>query len=201
MSYQAYFKEALAAKDRADALTFNIDANIAMLDTALGAYSANQSQGNLSAVTTAFAPIAEYYSRLTEVTTNLQMYLDKASKYVADSQYRLVNEERYDDRVHPEESTKSREIMFGILPSLRVRSIPYILTAGVFMSLLTLFLIFQMLGLSGQLNLPPALVQWWKTPAVGPPFYKDPMVLGGGVVVFIATTIIFAFMYFRQRDI
>jgi hypothetical protein len=144
MSYQAYFKEALAAKDRADALTFNIDANIAMLDTALGAYSANQSQGNLSAVTTAFAPIAEYYSRLTEVTTNLQMYLDKASKYVADSQYRLVNEERYDDRVHPEESTKSREIMFGILPSLRVRSIPYILTAGVFMSLLTLFLIFQM---------------------------------------------------------
>jgi len=154
----------------------------------------------MAAVKNAFEPIADYYSQLTDVNTNLQKYLDKASEYVAESQTRLVNEERYDDRVHPAESTKSREIMFGIMPTLRAKTLPYILTAGVFMSLLTLFIIFQMLGVSGQLNLPPALVHWWVTPAVGPPFYKDPMVLGGVAVVLISTTIIFAFLYFKAKN-
>ena len=134
------------------------------------------------------------------MNSNIQKYLDKASKYVADSQTRLINEERYDDRVHPAESTKAREVMFGIMPTMRATTLPYILTAGVFMSLVTLFMIFQMLGISGQLNLPPALVQWWATPAVGPPFYKDPMVLAGAAVVFIASTIIFGFLYYKAKS-
>ena len=149
---------------------------------------------------TAFQPIADYYSRLTEVNSNIQKYLDKASNYVADSQTRLVNEERYGDRIHPAESTQSREIMFGLMPTLRAKAIPYVLTAGVFMSLITLFLIFQILGISGQMNLPPALVQWWVTPAVGPPFYKDPMVLAGAAVVFIASTIIFGLLYYKAKN-
>lgn len=198
MSYQSYFQEALAAYNLLD--DFDVDGKIAQLDAKLYTYSRDQSPGNLAAVKTAFQPIADYYSRLTEVNSNIQKYLDKASKYVADSQTRLVNEERYDDRVHPAESTKAREIMFGLMPTMRATTLPYILTAGVFMSLITIFLIFQMLGISGQLNLPPALVQWWATPAVGPPFYKDPLVLAGAAVVFIATTIIFGLLYYKAKS-
>jgi hypothetical protein len=198
MSYQSYFQEALAAYNLLD--DFDVDGKIAQLDAKLYTYSRDQSPGNLAAVKTAFQPIADYYSRLTEVNSNIQKYLDKASKYVADSQTRLVNEERYDDRIHPAESTKSREIMFGLLPTLRATTLPYILTAGVFMSLITLFLIFQMLGITGQMNLPPALVQWWITWSAGPPFYKDPLVLAGAAVVFIASTIIFGLLYYKAKS-
>jgi len=198
MSYQSYFKEALAGYSRLE--TFDIDSHVAALDDRLASYSQNSSDGNLAAVKQAFEPIADYYSRLAEVNTNLQTFLEKASKNVADSQTYLVNEERYDEKVRPEESVKAREILFGILPTLKPTTMPYLLTAGVFMSLLTIFLIFQMLGVSGQVNLPPALVHWWETPAVGPPFYKNPMVLGGAAVVFIATTIIFGFLYFKTKN-
>lgn len=198
MSDQAYFNEALAGYNRLD--TFDIDGAVANLDEKLGIYSKNPSSGNLDSVKLAFEPIADYYSRLTEVNTNIQTFLDKASQRVADSQSRLVAEERYDERVHPEESVQAREVLFGILPTLRPTTIPYLLTAGVFMSLLTIFIVFQMLGISGQLNLPPALVQWWETPAVGPPFYKNPIILGGVSVVLIATTIIFGFLYFKTKN-
>lgn len=194
--YQEKFQEAKAAYDRLEA--FNIDGSISALDTAIYNYSQYQGHANRSIVESAFSPIGEYYSKLTEINTNLQEFLDAASDDVMKLR---SSEERYEDRVHPEESTKSREVMLGVLPNLRVESIPYILAASVFMASLAIFMIFQMGGVSGQLNLPPALVAWWVTPSIGPPFYQNPMVLGGLIVVLIAAVIVFAILYYRPLNI
>ena len=182
--YQLHFQDAKAKYDNLE--LFDVDAALNTLDTALFAYSKSQIPDNLNTVQSAFEPIAEHYSNLTSITIDLQTFLEKASKYVVDSQDKLENEERYANRVHPEESTESREILLGIVPTLKMKTIPYLLAAGVFMALLTIFLIFQMLGVSGQLNLPPALVQWWMTPAVGPRFYERPEVYYSLVTMVVA---------------
>ena len=195
--YQKDFKEAITQYQMLDA--FDIDHQIDVLDGSLYTYSQKQTADTLSSVEAAFAPIADYYQKLSEINTSIQNFLDKASTLVEKSQGKLINEERYDNRVHPEESVESREIFFGILPSLKVRSIPYILAAAVFMASMSIFMIFQLGGLSANLNLPPALVSWWSTPSVGPPFYRDPMVLSGLVLVFIASSIIFAVLYFKAK--
>ena len=50
-------------------------------------------------------------------------------------------------------------------------------------------MIFQLGGMSANLNLPPALVTWWSTPRVAPPFYKDPMVIGGVITILVSFAI------------
>jgi hypothetical protein len=193
MSYQTKFLEAKAAYDRLQ--TFDVDAKISALDNALYTYSINQTDGNRAAVQAAFSPIGQYYSQLTDINSNLQDFLDEASQDLVKLN---TSEERYNERIHPEESVHSREVMLGIYPNLRIESIPYILAVSVFMASLTVFLIFQMNGVSGQLNLPPALVTWWKTPSVGPPLYRNPIVLGGLIVLLIAAVIVFAVLYFKK---
>jgi len=198
MSFQSYFQDALFSYNSLGA--FDIDSSIAALDRALSTYGQTTTDENLQKVKDSFQPIADYYTKLTGISKNLQEYLKESSNYVADSQNRLLNEERYDDKVHPEESTKSREIMYGLFPLIRVTSLPYLLAAGVFMACMTIFMVFQMAGVSGQLNLPPGLVQWLSAPATGLPFYKDPMVLSGAVIILAATVIIFAVLYFKGKD-
>ena len=193
--YQIQFQEAKAAYDMLE--TFDIDTAIRNLDSAIYTYSQSQTEGNRSVVESAFTPISEYYSKLTEINTGLQHFLDKSSKDIISVS---AEEERYDNRVHPEESTKSREVMIGILPDLKVESIPFLLAGAVFMASLTIFLIFQMGGISGQLNLPPALVAWWVTPSIGPPFYQNPMVLGGLVIILIVAVIVFAVLYYKRSS-
>jgi hypothetical protein len=212
MSYQTYFEEAIAAYNNIDQryladpgtpaydATHNINTDITALDRAVYQFSSDSSNSaKYQAVQDAFLPISAYYAKLSLVTTNLQKYLNKASTNVAELQGRLLSEERYGDRVHPAESTEARETLYGIFPSIRLTMIPYVLTAGVFMSILAIFLIFQMVGVSGQLNLPPAFVAWLSTLSSLPPLYKDPMVLAGAAVVFVVSTIIFAVLYFRAK--
>lgn len=212
MSYQTYFQEAIVAYNNIDQTyiaepgtpgydsSHNINTHISALDHAMYEFSIDSDNSTkYEAVKTAFLPISTYYAKLTQITTNLQTYLKEASSNVSELQSRLLSEERYDDRVHPAESTQAREVLYGLFPTLRLTAIPYILTASVFMAVLTIFLIFQMVGVSGQLNLPPAFALWLSTPSTAPPLYKDPMVLGGTAVVFIASTIIFGVLYFRAK--
>ena len=191
--YQEKFQEAKSLYDRLE--TFNIDGSISALDTAIYNYSQSQTNQNRSIVESAFNPIGQYYSKLADINTNLQEFLDAASDDVMKLR---SSEERYDEHIHPEESTKSREVMFGVLPDLRVESIPYMLAASVFMAALSIFMIFQMGGISGQLNLPPAFLLWLSTPSVGPPFYQNPMILGGIVLVLIVAVTVFAVLYYRK---
>jgi hypothetical protein len=128
--------------------------------------------------------------------------LDEASVDIVNSQETLVSEERYNDRVHPEEATVSREIMYGIFPAFRPTSLPYILTAGVFMSLLSIFIIFQTIGITGELHLPVSITQRFSAPAgvILVPFYKNPMFLGGLITILASALIAFIVLYFKAKN-
>ena len=194
MRYQEKFQEAKAAYDMLE--TFDVNASVTALDRALYNYSNSKSAEDLATLQAAFSPIGVYYSELASINSNLQDFLDKASNDLVKLK---TSEERYNDKIHPEESIKSREIMFGIFPNLRVESIPYILAASVFMASLAIFLIFQMIGFTGQMNLPPALVAWWITRSVGPPFYRNPMVLGGVSIILMIALIVFIVLYYKKQ--
>jgi hypothetical protein len=198
MSFQSYFQDALFSYNSLGA--FDVDSAIRALDVSLQTYSQEPSDEHLRIVKQTFEPIAQYYAKLTDIHTHLQKYLKKSSKYVVDSQDTLLQEERYENKVHPEESMKSREFMYGIFPSLRATSLPFLLSASVFMACMSLFMIFQMAGVTGHLSLPPSVVEWWNTPAIGVSFYHDPMIMGGLAIVFSASTILFAVLYFKSKN-
>ena len=194
MRYQEKFQEAKAAYDMLE--TFDVNASVTALDRALYNYSNSKSADDLATLQSTFGPISMYYSQLANINSNLQDFLDEASNDLVKLN---TSEERYNDKLHPEESIHSREVTFGIYPNLRVESIPYILAASVFMASLAIFMIFQMVGFSGQMNLPPALVAWWITPSVGPPFYRNPMVLGGLSIILIIALIVFVVLYYKKQ--
>ena len=108
--------------------------------------------------------------------------------------------ERYNEAIHPEQSIKSREVMGGLIPNLRPTSISYLLSASVFMALLSIFIIFQLMGVSGQVNLPPALLAWWASGSGSDsvPFYKNPMVLGGVIVLMIPIIGVLGIGYYKK---
>jgi hypothetical protein len=178
-----------------------LTALITSLDSALVAYRQNQNATTLASVNNALSPINTYYTQMRAVNKSVRSYLKKGSVKISNSQDTLINEDRYDNRVHPEESTSSREVMYGIFPKFRETSLPYILTAGVFMGLMTIFLVIQSLGFSGQINLPLAITQYFTSPAggVGIPFYKNPMVLGGLVAILASALVIFIVLYFKAK--
>ena len=195
VSYQSLYQEAKASYDQLEIV--NIDSLINTLDEAIvRSNDAKDSTG--TQVENAFMPINEYYTQLSDVNTKLQACLDKAGHTISDSQGTLLNEERYENKIHPEETVHAREIMFGIVPSLRPRSIPYIMSAAVAMTCLTIFIIFQMNGMSGQVNLPPAVVTWWSSPSTFT--FRDPMILSGLVIVLLAAVVIFAVLYYRAKN-
>jgi len=196
-----FFQNALTSYEILPSLAVSIDTQISQLDTAINTYHNTPTDSNKQAVQNAFNPIANYYNKLSETNTNLTKYINKISQNIADSQDILVNEERYNERVHPEETVAAREVTHGMLSRFKETSIPYILTAGVFMSLLSIFIVFQLLGFTGQINLPPGLAQYLTAPAetISLPFYKRPIVLGGLVVVLLSSLIMFIILYFKAK--
>jgi hypothetical protein len=196
--YQSYFQDAQAKYESLE--SFDIENAINNLDTVLHIYQTAPTSGNRKVVENTFAPIADYYLTLSEINTDLQTFLNKASVDVAASQEYLLNEERYDNRVHPEQSTRSREVMYGIVPELRTSALPYLLAASVFMALMTIFTIFQMIGITGQINLSTEMLSFF-TPAIGSiPFYKRSWFFIGIGGVLIMAVITFASMYFRLKN-
>jgi hypothetical protein len=139
---------------------------------------------------------------LRSLNERLTAYLANLGSAVVESGDRLMNEERYDNRVRPENAVISREVFYGYLPTFRVTSLPYILTAGVVFSLLSIFVIFQMMGVTGQFNLPvsAAIFNIIYPPAgtVRLPLYKHPVVLGGIIIILIAALISLGIMYYKK---
>jgi len=178
-----------------------LTALIGNLDYALVAYRQNQNQATLASVNFALSPINTYYKQMRAVNTKLRSYLKKGSVKISNLEDTLANEDRYDNRTHPEGSTSSREVMYGFFPKFRETSLPYILTAGVFMALMTVFLVFQSLGFTGQINLPLAITQYFTSPAVDVaiPFYKNPMLLGALVAILSSALVIFIILYFKAK--
>ena len=181
--------------------SLDLESSIETLDAALATYGSAQTPANQSLVETAFAPIAEYYSKLANVNETLRNYINKTAKTIGDSDPRLINEERYSNRVHPEESVMPREASYGFFPELRQSSLPYLISVSVFMATLSIFLIFQMNGFSGQINIPPSISALFASPAANAvPFYQNPMVLSGIAIISLSGMAIFAILYFQAKN-
>ena len=183
--------------------SFRIDNGFFASDPApgIGKICQKSTSGSQEAVEAAFAPIAEYYSKLVNINESLRKYIAKAAKDLSDSDPRLINEERYSNRVYPEESSMAREATYGLIPELRQTSLPYIISVSVFMATLSIFLIFQMNGFSGQINIPPSVAAWFASPAPdATPFYQNPMILGGVTIIALSGVVIFAILYFQAKN-
>jgi hypothetical protein len=167
------------------------------LNALQAALSAPVSSTSATTIEGAFTPIAEYYNKLTSLNTKLQKYISQTSNDIADLS---ASDERYSNRIHPEEAVLARELSRGLLPELRVRSIPYLLAISVFMASLTIFLIFQMFGFSGQVNLPPSISAWLSSPASSIPFYMNPMILGGISIILLVALVIFIILYLNSKN-
>jgi hypothetical protein len=173
------------------------------LDSKLVDYRARSDDSTkMDAVRNALMPINNYYKELRTLNKKVRQYLNKTSKKISNVQDTLVNEIRYEDRIRPEETTESREVMYGLFPKFKESTLPYVLSAGVFMALLTIFLVLQALGFNSQVTLPQALIGFFVSPAgtVSVPFYKNPMVLGGLVAILGTALIIFIIMYFNKKS-
>jgi hypothetical protein len=153
-------------------------------------------------IAAAFRPIGEYYANLTSIKERLNAFLEKASDDVADSEMNLAGEERYENRAHPENSVSPKEIAYGLFTELRTSTIPILLALGVFMASISILMIFQMIGFTGQINVPPALIQL-QARLMAPstiPLYENPMVLSGISIVLGVAVVILGIMYLRAKQ-
>lgn len=181
-------QEYLAIKQQYDGLSaINIDSIFAGL----------QSKSE-PALTNDINAIKVYYNGLTNPTTGvipkLQKHLDKTTTDILKAEP-SVNKERYTERIFPNRTIASREILGGFFPIMHPNTLPYILSGGIFMAALAIFMIFDTLGFRGNVSLPPALAAMSAGPVV---FYKNPLFLGGVSVVFLIATIVFAVKYFTK---
>ena len=148
--------------------------------------------GSSTAATTS---ITTYYSTITGINTALQALMDRASTDLTAPVVPSANEERYVERIYPDSTTETRELFGGFFPTMHPNTLPFILSGGIFMAALAIFMIFETLGFRGNVIIPPALA----TAGLGPiPFYKNSLVLGGVSVVLLIATIIFAVRYFTK---
>jgi len=153
-----------------------------------------------------FQPIGDYYTKLLTVKNRLNTFLEKASDKVVESKDPILNEERYNNRANPEEAVKPRELVFGLFSELKPTSVPFLLAAGVFMASISLLMIFQMFGFTGQINMPPALSELpGKLSAAAAstssgPLYQNPMILSGLVILLGAGVIGLGIMYYKAKQ-
>lgn len=170
---------------------FNLEAAISKLDERLDTFA--KDPNSKVAVETAFAPIADYYTKLTTVNNTLQKYINVTAKNLADAEPRMASEERYTNRLHPEASVVPREITSNFFSyELKTSFLPYLISISVFLACLSIFLIFQMNGFSGQINIPhsPEL-EWFIQMLVSPAPTSTPMIFGGVLIIITIAVVIF----------
>ncbi len=150
----------------------------------------------------AFQPIGQYYSNLLDIKKRLNKFLEDASDEIGESQSYLANEERYDNRGHPEKSVTSKEIAYGLFSEVRPSTVPILMALGTFMASVSILMIFQMVGFTSQINVPPAIIafQTWLATPGQVPAYQNPMILGGIITVLSVAVVLLGLMYLRSRQ-
>lgn len=155
-------------------------------------------------VQSSFAPIADYYSKLSALTKSLQNYISKSAKHISDAEPRLVSEERYGNRLFPEESVMPREATSNFFSyELKTSFMPYLLAASVFMACLCILLIFQMNGFSGQVSAPLFITQFisqFTETIVSPAPTTTPMLAGGALIVSFIAIIIYIGLSYKVKN-
>ena len=124
----------------------------------------NSGLRNNATASAATTSITTYYSTITEINTALQALMDRASTELAAPVVPSANEERYVERVYPDSTTETRELFGGFFPTMHPNTLPFILSGGIFMAALAIFMIFETLGFRGNVIIPPALA----TAGLGP---------------------------------
>ena len=153
-------------------------------------------------VSGAFQPIGQYYSNLLDIKKRLNKFLEDASDEIGESQSYLANEERYDNRGHPEKSVTSKEIAYGLFSEVRPSTVPILMALGTFMASVSILMIFQMVGFTSQINVPPAIIafQTWLATPGQVPAYQNPMILGGVITVLSVAVVLLGLMYLRSSQ-
>lgn len=182
--------------------SINIQNQITALDTAINNayYNSSGIIVNSNAIEPTFAPIAQYDSELTEINRLLTKYINDSATTIAEVSPISMEEERYNNRVHPEESVHAREVTMGVFPTLRSSSVPYIIAVSIFMASISIIMVFQMFGFTGQLSVPQSFIEFFNTPATSIPFYQTPLFLSGVSIVLLVSVVIFAILYFKAKN-
>lgn len=202
-----YKQEYLAIKYDYDTkcLTLDLPAAMTILDNKLEEYGTSNDTTRAERTTqlsTAFNTISQHYANLSSIKKRLNNLIECSTNHLQDKTAGpSVNEERYSNRANPQDTVMPRELVFGLFSQLRPSSVPIVMAAGVFMSCLALLIIFQMLGFTGEIHSPPALIQAYGLIATAgaTPIYQNPMVLSGISIVLGAGVIILGVMYYRSK--
>ena len=187
-------------------LPINIDNIISNLDNQIkssGQALTEPITNNINSdVSGAFAPIGQYYSNLLDIKERLNTFLEDATGDIGESQGYLMNQERYDNRAHPEESVSSKEIAYGFFSELRPSTIPILMALGTFMACISVLMIFQMIGFTGQINVPPAAIafQTWLATPGQVPAYQNPMILSGIIIILGVAVVLLGVTYLRSNQ-
>ena len=193
-SYQQRYQE---LKNKYDMVqTIDIDEKLSDLDTAVSNYMRNESGTNQRAIQNKFDPISTYYEGLTEVNEGLRKLLKDSGQSVADADMVSASQERYNERQHPDQAVKARELMGGLFQTLRPGTIPILLSVGVFMVAMSFFLLLQYLGVTASIGVPPAIAGLFVQTQGALPFWRSPMFLTFAVVGLLITTLVFAGLYY-----
>jgi hypothetical protein len=183
------FAEALQLYDQLEII--NTSSQITSLKETIRSSTATESNKK-----SALLPINDTFLKYSELNHFLGNYIKRNTRT---NEELSASEERYSNKIHPEESVAARESTMGLFPELRMRSIPYLLAISVFMSCFTIFLVFQMFGFSGQINLPLSFTEWLNSPGSPYPFYENPMILGGVIIILLVAVVVFAMLYFKSK--
>jgi hypothetical protein len=181
-----------------------LDTAITLLDTKVKAYETSRTPEAQNDLSGTFQPIVQYYANLASIKKRLNHFLECSSIQLQDKSSGItLNEERYSNRANPQDAVMPRELVFGLFSQLRPSSIPFVMAAGVFMSCLSLLIIFQMLGFTGEIHASPAVMNTYSlltTPGTVP-LYQNPMVLSGISIILAAAVIILGVMYYRSKNL
>jgi hypothetical protein len=182
----------------------SLDPALGLVNQKLAIYQSATTPSETATATTnlnaAFTPVSDYYVKLSKSITSLQNYINTSAKNIDNSSPRLINEERYTNSIHPEESMEAREASYSFFPELRMASLPYLISISVFMASLSIFLIVNMSGFTGQVNIPQSLTQMLSSPASSQPFFQSPMFIAGISILVLITIVIIGVLYYKAKN-
>jgi hypothetical protein len=144
--------------------------------------------------------LTNYSTDLTTISKDLRKLLQDSGQVieVGSGSGTGEAEERYNQRQHPEQSMEAREVGGSFVPQLRLTTIPALVSIATFMAAFSIFLIFQLLGFRSSLSLPPALTAVSAPEPGALPFYKNPMILAGVILVLAIGAITFGILYYQS---
>lgn len=186
-------------KNRYDLLsTFDLDG----LAQQVQDYTASQNASTLGALRQTTTNLTNHSRDLTRISQDLRKLLQDSGQVIQTEAGAGSSggeaEERYNQRQYPERSMEAREVGGTFVPQLRLTTIPALVSIATFMAAMSIFLIFQLLGFRSSIVLPPALTSFAAPDPGALPFYKNPMILAGIILILVIGMTTFGILYYQS---